>query len=106
MSDTNNSVLVPDFMIGRHYEPKAINIQAMRFLETNQQEVAEWCGGKLMVTVGEVDAPPVIVLKTLDGTIFARIGDYIIKPMEGIFSAWSANKFERLYRFLPTEVEA
>jgi hypothetical protein len=78
----------------------------MRFLETNQREVADWCGGKLSATDGKPNAPSVIVLKTLDGTIVARIGDYVIKPMEGIFSAWSANKFERLYCFSPIEVEA
>ena len=106
MSDTNDSVLVPGFVMAQYYEPKGINIQAMRFLETNQREVAEWCGGKLVVTVGGVDAPPVIVLKTLDGAITARVGDYVIKLMDGIFSAYSANKFERLYRLLPIKVEA
>ena len=106
MSDTNNSVLVPDFMTAQHYEPKAINIQAMRFLETNQREVAEWCDGKLVVTIGGFATPPVIVLKTLDGIITARVGDYVIKLMDGIFSAYSANKFKSLYRLSPTKVEA
>ena len=74
---------------------KPVTIEAVELTIDDQILVACWCHGKLMPH-GE---KPVIQIFTLEGTICATVGDYIIKGVKGEFYPCKPEIFKLTYDF-------
>lgn len=74
------------------YRKKPVVIEAMELLhDTNsQKEIAMWCGGDLALDGG-------VAIKTLEGTMIANIGDFVIKGVNGEFYPCKPDIFEKTY---------
>lgn len=82
------------------YRKKPVVIEAMRCdNETTPSKVAFWCGGRIAPHpersgVGE---PMVVFIDTLEGTMMAEPGDYIIKGVKGEFYPCKLDIFDATY---------
>lgn len=79
------------------FRKKPIIIEAMQLTDGpfgNHHEVAEWCGG--IVTVGE-DTEIAIEIGTLEGTMRADVGDWIIRGVQGEHYPCKPDIFEATY---------
>lgn len=84
------------------YRKKPIVIEAELLTENNTGTLAEWCGGerKVMKNTNNPWKRRGIVgidIKTLEGTMLAEIGDYIIKGVQGEFYPCKPDIFEASY---------
>lgn len=74
------------------YRKKPVVIEAMRLTDSNEIKVTEFMGlneGKLTACGIEIE--------TLEGTMKASIGDYIIKGVQGEFYPCKPDIFEQTY---------
>lgn len=75
------------------YRKKPVEIEARRVTEETLDELAEWCSGtarKVPIRVG-------VFIDTLEGTMHAALGDFIIKGVQGEFYPCKADIFEQTY---------
>lgn len=75
------------------YRKKPVVIEAMRLTEKSMPEVSEWCGGRLS-QFGEAWS---IEIPTLEGTMRADPGDWVIRGVKGEFYPCKADIFEATY---------
>lgn len=76
------------------FRKKPIIITAMRLSDPHTtEEVSDWCGGKVC-GVGDVEW---IEIETLEGTMKANYGDYIIRGIKGEFYPCKPDIFESSY---------
>ena len=81
----------------RKFKKKPVVIEAVQLLEPNHPlDIAEWCNGKVC-GVGDVGAKVWIEIKTLEGTMKATYGDWIIKGISGEFYPCKVAIFEETY---------
>lgn len=80
------------------YKKKPVEIEAVQFLDTPERicEIAEFVGGDLRVNYEDKDNP-YIPIETLEGTMKASVGDYIIKGVKGEFYPCKPDIFEATY---------
>ena len=64
------------------YRKKPIVVEARQTGKESWRKLAEWCGGKIVVDGRRIVA---ITIKTLEGTMWARKGDWILKGAAGEF---------------------
>lgn len=84
-------------MSPKTYRKKPVEIQAMRCDETTTpDEVAAWCGGRV-VPVEEMGGPVCVEIATLEGTMIAHPGDYVIRGVQGEFYPCRSDVFEVTY---------
>ena len=75
-----------------HFKKKPVVIEAHRFLEISQGSVlCTWCGGTNENKPGEIQ------ISTLEGTMTANLGDWIIKGVKGEFYPCKPDIFESTY---------
>ena len=74
------------------YRKKPVVIEAIQFNGENQGDVAEFMGEMIRTNFF-----PDILIETLDGTMKANIGDYIIKGVKGEFYPCKPDIFEMTY---------
>ena len=80
------------------YRKKPVVIEAMLLTEENGHLVWEWADSKpLKNWKGEVEG---LRIYTLEGTMNADFGDYIIKGIAGEFYPCKADIFEKTYEFV------
>ncbi|HEX3781699.1 MAG TPA: hypothetical protein VHX38_18710 [Pseudonocardiaceae bacterium] len=78
-------------MAGR-YRKKPVEIEAMRFESVNDGSViATWCGGANEKSPEGIDIP------TLEGTMRANLGDWVIRGVAGEFYPCRDDIFEATY---------
>ena len=84
-------------MIGR-YRKKPVEIEAVQFTRENSEEVAEWCDatGYDRYTFGKF-VTKVLEIHTLEGTMEAVEGDWIICGVKGEFYPCKPDIFEATY---------
>ncbi len=75
------------------YRKKPIVIEAMRWTGKNSADVDMFCGPSAVI----FSNPPRIVVKTLEGQMEARVGDYIIKGIKSEFYPCRPEIFEETY---------
>ena len=79
------------------YRKKPVEIQAVKLeMPTTPQEIASWCGGNVC-GVGDVGAKVWIEIPTLEGTMTAQYGDYIIKRIANEFYPCKPDIFNKTY---------
>ena len=88
----------------KKYRKKPIVIEAIHYqpkddepIELIQDEIADFIGENIAI-VGEQ-----IQIETLEGEIYASIGDYIIKGINGEFYPCKPDIFEKTYEKLPSK---
>lgn len=80
------------------YRKKPVEIEAIQFEDNSDRilEIAEFMGGDLRVNYEDKDNP-YIPIETLEGTMKAHVGDYIIKGVKGEFYPCREDIFEQTY---------
>lgn len=76
------------------YRKKPVVIEAEVWTGDNTTEILKHCHRCYSYKKGE---KPVLVINTLEGTMTASIGDYIIKGIEGEFYACKPDIFRLTY---------
>jgi hypothetical protein len=83
-----------------YYRKKPVVIEAYRFVEGTGRDIAAWCGGKYKQDVKPSDPTDVwsgILIPTLEGTMTASVGDWIIKGVQGEFYPCKPDIFDATY---------
>lgn len=82
----------------KKYVKKPIIIEAMVFEDTVDYlaELSEFMGNK-EVKVSYVESEPKLLIETLEGTMSANEGDYIIKGISGEFYPCKPDIFHKTY---------
>ena len=83
-----------DKLIKKMYRKRPVVIEAHKVTTGAQWLLEEWCGGEI-VRNGHNFA--YIAIKTLEGTMKATIGDFIIKGVQGEFYPCKPDIFEQTY---------
>lgn len=84
----------------RKYRKTGLDVEAIHFMPTNQDEVANWCGGMLTIVPRESDCTSpdlIIIIKNPNGEMIARLGDYVIKIGDDNYYACDADTFTKTY---------
>jgi hypothetical protein len=79
------------------FKKKPVEVEAMRVNSSNidgMELLAEWCNG---VIGWNEHKQPGILIETLEGTMRAEDGDYIIKGVEGEFYPCKPSIFQATY---------
>jgi len=78
----------------QHYRKKPVVIEAMQLTSNDALAAAiEWCGGHPWM----VGMEPGVQIKTLEGTMYAGPGDWIIKGVKGEFYPCKPDIFAATY---------
>ena len=72
-----------------------VTIEAVQFLPSVADEVAEWCNGR--VNEAAPNALPTMIIPTLEGDMRAQSGDWIIKGIKGEFYPCAEEIFYATY---------
>lgn len=80
---------------------KPVEVEAMHYNSFNGDEVAKWCGGRLIFgrTTNGISAESYyeIQIQTLEGDMYAGVGDWIIKGVKGEFYPCNPDIFTATY---------
>lgn len=84
------------------YRKKPVVVEAVKLSKANAAEVTQWCGG---LEVEEVDpySEAVFVgvnIPTLEGTMRASEGDYVIKGTQGEFYPCKPDAFDGTFELV------
>ena len=86
------------------YRKKPVVVEAVQWNGLNLEEIKEFVGDSLIYNISDAawkvgkDAPTVhIKIKTLEGTMIAKAGDYIIRGVNGEIYPCKAEVFWRSY---------
>lgn len=88
------------------YVKKPVEIEAVQFIDTPERisEIAEFVGTDLRVNYENKDNP-YILIETLEGTMKASVGDYIIKGVKGEFYPCKPDVFKQTYDSVGTPLD-
>lgn len=75
----------------KYYKKKPVVISAVKWTGDNLKEVMDFMNGKAMVKCGN------IIIPTLEGTMAAEVGSYIIKGVKGEYYPCRGDIFEDTY---------
>lgn len=81
------------------YRKKPVEVEAHRLTEDNATELSKWCGGFIYYPE-EHNFDVSIMIDTLEGTMSARLGSYIIKGVQGEFYPCKSDIFEATYELI------
>ncbi len=83
------------------YRKKPVTIEAVQWTGKNPSEITTFCNADGIVAVFHKavrdNYPERLVLQTLEGPMFASVGDYIIKGVNGEFYPCKPEIFEKTY---------
>lgn len=80
------------------YRKKPVVIEAMQLKNDNVSEVIKWIDARSVVSGGyNHNDMPFVCIKTLEGTMSAELGDFIIKGIKNEFYPCKADIFEASY---------
>jgi hypothetical protein len=87
------------------YRKKSIEIEAIRFDGYNGWLIEKWSSGKVIASpiLEPTDSNPFgsyLQIKTLEGTMIAIVGDYVIKGIAEEFYPCKSDIFEKTYEVL------
>ena len=88
----------------RKFRKKPVAIEAVQLTRSNGGPVAKWCGGRNRFEAKPSDPTDVaewVDIPTLEGTMRANVGDWIIKGVQGEFYPCKPDIFEQTYEAAP-----
>ena len=79
------------------YRKKPVVIQAVQFNDTAEsiEELVKFVGDDINIDYGT--KPPTLKIATLEGVMEAKVGDYIIRGVNGEFYPCKPDIFEKTY---------
>src|SRR5690242_6544144 len=80
---------------GMKFRKRSIEVEAMQFDGTNGRQIRNWAG-KESVCQSHYE-PKRIIIRTLEGHLYAQIGDWVIKGIAGEIYPCKQNIFEQTY---------
>lgn len=84
------------------YRKKPVVIEAVQFTDDTAEtmiSIQEFMDKDLRVSYNDRDNPKIII-ETLEGTMYASVGDYIIKGVQGEFYPCKPDIFKETYEKL------
>lgn len=98
---------VSDAFAPKEFQTRVEKVEAFQLTRSNYDHVARWCGGRVVEDAKSSDPTDIrVVVKvpTLDGTINAEIGEYVVRdPSTGQFSVGDDKKFSSKFEELSSE---
>lgn len=87
------------------FRKKPVEIEARQVTVENRFDLAEWCDGEAQHAApsGQIYAPGLVKIRTLEGDVWASEGDWIIRGVKGEHYPCKPDIFEMTYD--PTEDE-
>lgn len=82
--------------MAKKYKKKPVVIEAMQLTKDNVVDVLSFCNSTGNIVASNEDDMGISIL-TLEGTMLATTGDYIIKGIKGEFYPCKADIFEQTY---------
>lgn len=80
---------------------KPVEIEFMQFSDINSvEDISSWAEGKIKHKVSHKFNIGYIYIETLEGTMTASLGDYIVKGVDGEFYPVKPDIFEQTYEVL------
>lgn len=80
------------------YRKKPIVVEAVRWTGANRKEIEAFCGvGVMFGTIYEPDPVSAACIPTLEGKMYTRPGDYIIKGANGEYYPCNPEVFAKTY---------
>lgn len=91
-----------DCKVGRvnNYISVPVEIEAVKWCGWNAEEICEWSGGAVCQQIscgGWPDDLDILLINTLEGTMKANLGDFIIKGVLGEFYPCKPAAFYKKY---------
>jgi hypothetical protein len=77
----------------KRFRKKPVVIEAMRWNGQNQQAIFDWAQGKVAEGIGE----GCLIVRTLEGVMVAKLGDWILKGVKNEFYPCAADIFAMTY---------
>lgn len=89
------------------YRKKPVIIEAIQFIDNADRiiEIHEFMGGDTIRVNYEDKDNPYLKIETLEGTMKASVGDYIIKGVNGEFYPCKPDIFEKTYERVTDETD-
>ena len=84
----------------KKYRTKPCEIEAIQFTGDNLQQIEKFAKKDCMGAGFEGDKCIYLLIETLEGTMKASIGDYIIKGLRGEFYPCKPDVFEKKYELI------
>jgi len=78
----------------RRYRKLPAVIDAVRLTEKNLEQAARWCDGEVVNLNSQTRG---VAICTLEGTMIANVGDYLIRGVEGEHYPCKPNIFKATY---------
>jgi hypothetical protein len=82
------------------YRKKPVVIEAVRFDSSDLNEISRFMGSIPQIHFNLKDEPSELKIKTLEGTMTANRGDWIIKGISGEFYPCKPDIFEKTYELV------
>ncbi len=82
------------------YRKKPVIVEAKQLKADNAEDIARWCGGKVVTEYDAMDSDIRYVglnIPTLEGVMRASQGDYVIKGVAGEYYPCKPGIFEATY---------
>ncbi|AAW54897.1 hypothetical protein ACYJ80_12090 [Staphylococcus capitis] len=80
---------------------KPVEIEFMQFSDINSvEDISSWAEGKIKHKVSHKFNIGYMYIETLEGTMTASLGDYIVKGVDGEFYPVKPDIFEQTYEVL------
>jgi hypothetical protein len=83
--------------MAERFRKRPVEIEAMRVTDRNGAEVEVWCGGESYDVAMAPGQTHHVDIKTLEGTMRADVGDYVIKGVQGEFYPCKPDIFRATY---------
>lgn len=84
------------------YETKPCIIEAIQFTGSNFDEIIQFTEGKAQKKI--INDMPCLVIETLEGTMLAGEGAYVMRGTQGEFYPYAPQAFEKRYRLAEGEI--
>lgn len=83
----------------KKYRKKPVEIEAIEFMDTPEriEEIFNFMENETMRVDYSVYGRPAVLIETLEGTMRADVGDYIIKGINGEFYPCKPDIFKKTY---------
>lgn len=85
-----------------YYETRPVMVQALQFTGENIEELTEFTGGAAKIRI--IEGEPVVAVETLEGTILAPAGSYIIKGSLNEFYPCVEDVFNKKYKLAEGDI--
>lgn len=82
------------------YKSKPVEVEAFKLSHENAQELARWCGGRIVEEISPIGPAKIYVglnIPTINGVVRASEGDYVIKDARGMFYVRKSYLFDEAY---------